>query len=247
MRKNAVLAFAGGKRIFQMEANAFIFPIMVIAVVIVALAAVLFIMMHFIKERDDADAAIASAQASIDARRADRLRIAREITAAFGESTKADEQFARLLSSYPSVRSDEEEKRWEAVYIPAMRSFMSRAKKHAAPHMRNAVKIADDTLIGNENALDAARAELMGCFERRARLETQPYRAVLMLADKAVSGMRAGTEATHKGRETYERLRAERQQSYIDAGFVSDNANAPSSSVGMDRHQQAPQQIEFIE
>ena len=212
-----------------MDPSAITTPMMIIAMLLIVLIIVFMTSMYALKMRMESEERIANARHTIDDRRADRQRIARSLLDTFGEETKSDDRFKRLIEDYTSVSSEEEEKRWEGVYIPAMQSFMARASRHAAPTMTNAVAIANKTLVDNENALDAARDELMSAFEQRSRLDRPPLSLILLVADKLVAGIKAGGDLTKRGQDIYAKMKADRQELYRQAGLT----NVPSGTTDM--------------
>lgn len=180
--------------------------IIIVAIVLILLIAMM-LMLYVVKSKHDADDDLSAAENKLQSLRENRYAIASDLITAFAEDTDADKRFEKLIESYPTIDSEEKEQQWEKVYVPAVKSFMRRAKNHAAPTMMKAVDLAYEQLDANERALIEAQDKLDEITRRREKMDEGIWRFASVVSDKLINSVKIGENAVKHGREVYQRAK----------------------------------------
>lgn len=181
--------------------------LVVVLIIVLLLLVAMMLVLYVVKTKHDAVLTISEIADELQTLHENRYVIATDLITAFSENTEADERFKSLVASYPEIDSDEKEAQWEKVYIPAVKSFMKRAKKHAAPNMEQAVDLAYEQLDENERALVKAQEKLNVAIYRRGKLDKGVWRIIGIVGDKLINGVKIGENAVKHGREIYQRAK----------------------------------------
>lgn len=155
-----------------------------IAIIILIIVVLLLTFLYSVRTRNDMITASQELQQEIHDFRAKRYESIQQVVRAFGAGNPYTESLKKLAAIYTKVKTEDQELQWEEKYISIMHSFMDYASQNVPIQLQGSYDMANNALIGNEQALENARAELSVVEQKIASYQKQPMQTILQIGEK---------------------------------------------------------------